>query len=65
VKMRKILTKLNVVVLNVLAEPVGAYILYYFRDWKLNRANVLNPGLPRVLQVVFVCDLGAGKLHLC
>lgn len=61
-KIRKILTKLNIFVPYMLAEPVAAFVQWYFTAWKNQTPSIFPAELPECLRVYFTMDLGAGML---
>ncbi len=61
--MRHTVESLGPMVLDVLAEPLGAYVLSQFRMWTHGQQEkTWADDVPESLRTTIIFDLGAGKL---
>jgi hypothetical protein len=61
--MKKILEKLGIAVLSVMAEPIGSYLWHLYRLLRdLN--NDIYGDLPFFCRIIHILDLGAGMYTL-
>jgi hypothetical protein len=61
-KMKKILEKLGIKVLDVLSEPMGSYLSHLYRLLKNKDFDDIFGDLAWFMRIVHVLDLGAGML---
>lgn len=62
-KIRRIQEKAGILVPIMLAEPVAAYVHWYFNCWKDQLPSIYAAELPECLQSILVMNLGAGMEH--
>lgn len=62
-KIRRILEQMGVFVPYMLAEPVAAFLHWYFTNWKEQSPSEFPAELPECLRCYQTMDLGGGMEH--
>ena len=59
-KIKRIIEEMGLFVPYMLAEPIAAFLHWYFNQWKATLPSIFPKELPNCLHTYFMCDLGYG-----